>query len=82
MYQKKAFVHWYTGEGMEEMEFTSAESDLADLMAEYQQIEDPHHDGEEEGKDYDDEVFTSDDDASTKKGPSKAVVAKKKPSGG
>ena len=26
MYRRKAFLHWYLGEGMDEMEFTEAES--------------------------------------------------------
>merc|ERR1719217_1197487 len=26
MFKRKAFLHWYTGEGMDEMEFTEAES--------------------------------------------------------
>merc|ERR1712084_132377 len=37
MFKKKAFLHWYTGEGMDEMEFTEAESNCADLVAEYEQ---------------------------------------------
>merc|ERR1712113_217938 len=37
MFAKKAFLHWYTGEGMDEMEFTEAESNMVDLIAEYQQ---------------------------------------------
>ena len=28
MFRRKAFLHWYTGEGMDEMEFTEAESTL------------------------------------------------------
>ena len=32
MYKRKAFLHWYTGEGMDEMEFTEAESNCHDLM--------------------------------------------------
>eukprot|EP01135_Chromosphaera_perkinsii_P007849 Nk52_evm41s1020 gene=Nk52_evmTU41s1020 len=36
MFRRKAFLHWYTGEGMDEMEFTEAESNLNDLIAEYQ----------------------------------------------
>ncbi|GAC75405.1 beta tubulin, partial [Moesziomyces antarcticus T-34] len=39
MFRRKAFLHWYTGEGMDEMEFTEAESNLMDLIAEYQQYE-------------------------------------------
>ena len=31
MYRRKAFLHWYTGEGMDEMEFTEAESNMNDL---------------------------------------------------
>ena len=32
MFKRGAFLHWYTGEGMDEMEFTEAESNLQDLM--------------------------------------------------
>jgi len=39
MYRKKAFVHWYLDEGMEEVEFTEAESNIHDLISEYQQYE-------------------------------------------
>jgi len=35
MFRKKAFLHWYTGEGMDEMEFTEACSNLTDLIKEY-----------------------------------------------
>ena len=37
MFRRKAFLHWYTGEGMDEMEFTEAESNMKDLVSEYQQ---------------------------------------------
>ena len=40
MFRRKAFLHWYTGEGMDEMEFTEAESNLNDLIAEFQQYQD------------------------------------------
>uniref|UniRef100_A0A2K5CBC0 Tubulin beta chain n=1 Tax=Aotus nancymaae TaxID=37293 RepID=A0A2K5CBC0_AOTNA len=40
MFRCKAFLHWYTGEGMDEMEFTKAESNLNDLVLEYQQYQD------------------------------------------
>jgi tubulin beta len=40
MFRRKAFLHWYTGEGMDEMEFTEAESNMSDLVSEYQQYQD------------------------------------------
>ncbi|KAL0598964.1 Tubulin beta-8 chain [Plecturocebus cupreus] len=40
MFRRKAFLHWYMGEGMDEM-FTKAESNLNDLVSEYQQYQDP-----------------------------------------
>jgi len=40
MFKRKAFLHWYTGEGMDEMEFTEAESNMNDLVSEYQQYQD------------------------------------------
>lgn len=52
MYRRKAFLHWYTGEGMDEMEFTEAESNMNDLVAEYQQYQDAT--AEEEEDEYDD----------------------------
>ncbi|KAL1445210.1 hypothetical protein MTO96_045145, partial [Rhipicephalus appendiculatus] len=36
MFRRKAFLHWYTGEGMDEMEFSEAESNMNDLISEYQ----------------------------------------------
>ena len=40
MYRRKAFLHWYNGEGMDEREFTEAESNMNDLGSEYQQYQD------------------------------------------
>ncbi|KAL0724978.1 hypothetical protein Bca4012_039577 [Brassica carinata] len=40
------FLHWYTGEGMDEMEFTEAESNMNDLVSEYQQYQDATADEE------------------------------------
>nr|XP_059865166.1 tubulin beta chain-like isoform X1 [Delphinus delphis] len=40
IFLQKAFLHWYTGEGMDEMEFTEAESNMNDLISEYQQYQD------------------------------------------
>jgi len=39
MFRRKAFLHWFTSEGMDEMEFTEAESNINDLIAEYQQYQ-------------------------------------------
>lgn len=44
MFRRRAFLHWYTGEGMDEMEFTEAESNLNDLVVEYQQYQDDSDD--------------------------------------
>ncbi|KAK4400791.1 Tubulin beta-1 chain [Sesamum angolense] len=51
MFRRKAFLHWYTGEGMDEMEFTEAESNMNDLVAEYQQYQDATADEEYEDED-------------------------------
>jgi len=57
MFRRKAFLHWYTGEGMDEMEFTEAESNMNDLVSEYQQYQDATAEEEE-----DEEVFDEFDD--------------------
>merc|ERR1712173_267877 len=62
MFRRKAFLHWYTGEGMDEMEFTEAESNLNDLVSEYQQYQDAGIDDEDEGDDEDGDEDDDDDD--------------------
>ena len=52
MFRRKAFLHWYTGEGMDALEFTEAESNINDLVHEYQQ----YQDGTEADDESDDEV--------------------------
>ncbi|GAM17611.1 hypothetical protein SAMD00019534_007860, partial [Acytostelium subglobosum LB1] len=39
LYNKRAFVHWFVGEGMEEMEFTEAREQLMYLERDYNDIE-------------------------------------------
>jgi len=58
MFRKKAFLHSYTNEGMDEMEFTEAESDMIDLVKEFQQYQEPSSEdvegeGDMEGEDLD-----------------------------
>ncbi|GJN78652.1 tubulin beta chain [Purpureocillium lilacinum] len=50
MFRRKVFLHWYTGEGMDEVEFTEAESNMNDLVSEYQQYQNATaYDEEEDG---------------------------------
>lgn len=53
MFDKRAFLHFYTGEGMEEQEFCEAKNVVMDLCDEY--IEASSDNGEDEESQYDDE---------------------------
>ncbi|CAG8540467.1 25552_t:CDS:2, partial [Dentiscutata erythropus] len=63
MFRRKAFLHWYTGEGMDEMEFTEAESNMNDLVSEYQQYQEATN--EEEGGEFEEggEEYAAEEEA-------------------
>jgi len=48
MYKRKAFLHWYKGEGMDEMEFQEADKNVRDLITEYQDKQDAQLEEEDE----------------------------------
>merc|ERR1711893_520447 len=62
MYKRKAFLHWYKGEGMDEMEFQEADKNVRDLITEYQDKQDAVVDLDDDADDDDDGDDDDDDD--------------------
>jgi tubulin beta len=57
MFRRRAFVHWYISEGMDELEFSEAEMNMTDLVSEYQMYESGKSDFViEEGVGFDDDM--------------------------
>jgi len=48
LYSKRAFVHWYVSEGMEEGEFSDAREDLSALEMDYEEVGVPYEAGKDE----------------------------------
>jgi tubulin beta len=65
MYKRKAFLHWYKGEGMDEMEFQEADKNVRDLITEYQDKQDAvvDLDGDEDSDADEDEDSDGDEES-------------------
>jgi len=50
LYKRRAFLHWYTEEGMDAMEFEEADKNVRDLVCEYQDKENAVYDEDDEAE--------------------------------
>jgi len=55
LFKRKAFLHWYKGEGMDEMEFQEADKNVRDLITEYQDKESAKYEEDDESGDMDED---------------------------
>ena len=62
MYKRRAFLHWYKGEGMDEAEFEESIKNCHDLISEYQDKQDAVINEEDLNNDDDDDEETSADE--------------------
>merc|ERR1711933_626057 len=62
MYRRKAFLHWYKGDGMDEMEFQEADKNVRDLITEYQDKQDAVVDPDDDDSEDDDDEDVDDDE--------------------
>lgn len=53
LYKRKAFLHSYKAEGMDEMEFQEADKNVRDLITEYQDKQDAVYDGDDDQEESD-----------------------------
>jgi len=56
MYRRKAFLHWYKNEGMDEMEFQEADKNVKDLITEYQDKQDAVYEEDEDEESEDESI--------------------------